>query len=292
MRALMLLMLALPATAMAGSLGDYGAQKHGDRDKVTKATCVQAYVARCTQSCAAGDTSCKARCEAEAPAFCAERRSRQRRKTAEVVAKGASVGAGAAAVAIQNAIVRSRRDGQDLGAIPEPGPYAIRWNRPTFIAEVGGGALTDGTGAGTAHLQQRFGPVGLGLQSSYLTDGEDWLSETDLGPMVYMASPNIVFGLQPSLLVSVFDGDSTFGAGARSYTSLHVERVQLHFDPMLGLINGQWNYHLRVGASYRLTPVVYGRLSYDYRDILDLTDLDISQASLQGVMLTVGMRFN
>jgi len=61
---------------------------------------------------------------------------------------------------------------------------------------------------------------------------------------------------------------------------------------MLGVINGQWSYHLRLGVGWRFTPTVYARLNYDYRDIVDLTDLDISSASLQGVVLTLGARWN
>lgn len=60
---------------------------------------------------------------------------------------------------------------------------------------------------------------------------------------------------------------------------------------MLGRINHNWNYNLRAGVGYRFTPNVYGRVSYDYRDVLDLGDLNISQASMQGVFVTGGVRF-
>ncbi|MBT3221648.1 MAG: hypothetical protein HN348_21430, partial [Proteobacteria bacterium] len=113
----------------------------------------------------------------------------------------------------------------------------------------------------------------------------------------------IMFGLQPSLLLSatildeseITDGkakDFLVGGGARSYTTVHLRRLTFHFDTMLGVINGQWNYHLRIGVGARITPRIFARLNYDYRDIVDLTDLDISSSALQGVVLTIGARWN
>lgn len=293
-------------SALASPLDDYAGQKHTERDRVTADTCEEKYIQRCQAACEEGDGRCEALCETEAPEFCEDRRRRQRRKTAEVVAKGASVGAGAAAVVAQNAIVwrrhnRALEEGAELVEVPTDA-YTIDWFRTTALGELGGGVFAGPVGVGTAHAQVRWAWFGAGLQSTFMHDGTSALSETDVGPTLSIASRNIVFSLQPSLLVSVYKpgeepDDPTFdptelGFGVRSYTTVHLHRAMLHFDPMLGVINGQWSYHLRVGLGYRITPAVYARLSYDYRDIVDLTDLDISSASLQGAVLSVGVRFN
>jgi len=289
--------VGLPQLSGAGPLQDYKDQKHTDRDKVTKKTCPEKFIERCAAQCKPDDRACVASCKVEAPEFCKDRQRRKTVKTIEVAGKAASVGAGAAAVAIQNTIIRKRRkNAAEDGVAPierEPNPYAIHWNRPSFVSELGGGYLAGGIGSGTGMIALRGGFLGLSGMNSTFSDGEDWLSETDIGPTLFIASPNIIFGLQPSVLISAGNGVQTeLGAGARSYTSVHLNQLVFFFDPMLGVINGQWNYHLRIGAGWRVTPTVYVRASYDYRDILDLTDLDISQASLQGVFVTLGLRFN
>lgn len=285
------------SSAWAQGLGEYKDQKHKspDRQKVTKQSCPEAYVSRCMQECDDRRETCRATCEKEAPAFCEARQKRRRRKQAGVVAKGASVGAGAVAVFVDNRIPRKDQQGGQSGeGGGEPDPYAIYWNRLDAQANVGGGYLFAGAGIGTGTMRLRFSHFGLSGQVSHLNDGTDFLTESDVGPTFYIHSPIVLFGLQPSLLVSSGnDVDTFFGGGVRSYTEVHLtRRFLLNFDPMLGYINGQWNYHLRVGATYRLTPRFQANLSYDFRDIVDLNDLDISQSRLQGVLLQVGFRFN
>ncbi|MBT3221000.1 MAG: hypothetical protein HN348_18095, partial [Proteobacteria bacterium] len=235
-----LLALMLAPGAMAGGLGEYKEQKHTDREKVTKKTCEEEYIERCQADCKAGDDDCKSECKQEAPGFCKQRQKRKARKTVEIVGKGASVGAGAAAVVAQNAIIaRKRKKAAEDGTLSvateegEPDPYAIRFLAPSALVEVGGGYLTAKAGLGTINLAARWGFVGVSGQSTYMADSEDWIFEGDYGPTVYIASPNIMFGLQPSLLLSatnldeseITDGkakDFLVGGGARSYTTVHL----------------------------------------------------------------------
>ncbi len=302
----MTLLLALIALASAGPLDDYAEQKHTDRDKVTKKTCEDAYIQRCSEECKPGDEACVQECKQEAPEFCKERQKRKVKKTVGVVAKGTSVGAGAAVVVASNAFIRRHGEpvaGSETELTPsEPDPYQIAWFRTTLAAEAGGGLLLGPVGVGTGHARVRWAWFGLaGTTHNMFAEGT-FLSESDLGPTFSIHSPNIIFTLQPSLLVShhkpaepVEDetwDPTLFGGGVRSYTTLHMRQVMVHFDPMLGLINGQWNYHVRLGVGYRFHPRAFVRVNYDYRDIVDLTDLDISQARLQGLVLTLGARFN
>ena len=292
-------MLWMMSLALANPLDDYGNQKHTDRPKVTKDTCEAAYIERCNEKCD-GDKTCIQTCRANADEACKKRQRRQAAKTAEVVAKGASVGAGAAAVIVHNAL-RPKGDGTAV-VEGEPNPYAIRFFGTTVDTQLGGGLLLGGVGMGSVNLGVRYAWVGAAGGASFLSAGGSTLLESDFGPTFSIASPALMFTAQPSVLVSRFDpsetpDDPTFrptllGGGLRSYTTLMLGQFMFHFDPMLGLVNGQWNYHLRVGASYRFHPRVYARLNYDYRDIVDLTDLDISSASLQGVVLQIGFRLN
>lgn len=329
------LALLAPSVAAASGLDDYKDQKHGDRTRVTKDNCEEVYMAE------NGLSPSDPGAYSKAQEFCDERAKQKVGKTIEVVAKGASVGAGAAAVAAENAVAAravptggsnttqtasdthngvtksgprpstsSGSSGSSSSAThgnvtkgvsspsAPPPPVAPRvdpWSvNPIFVAELGGG-LMGGAGAGQGMVRGRFARdshFGAGVSSSILADSDDWLSETDVGPVLYLDSKHIEFGLQPSLLVSAGNGVQTaLGGGARSYTTVELGRVGLHFDPMLGYINHQWNYDLKVGASYRFTPNVYGRVSYDYRDVLDLGDLELSQTAMHGVIGTVGVRF-
>lgn len=321
MRRLPLLLVALPQLALASGLDDYKDQKHSDRPDVTRDTCVAAWMAEHHgEASDAGD-------RAKAARFCEERQRRRGRQIAGLVVKGASVGAGGAAVVTENAIVgaaarrraetaarqpTSRRNvtkpaartaSATRGGVSKPtrggstsAPYVAPRNPydfdPSFVAELGGG-LASSVPGGTGVVHGRYGHFGAGATSTFFADGDDWLSETDVGPAVFFDSDHIEFGLQPSLLISAGnDVRPELGVGVRSYTTAELgDRVMLHLDPMLGHVNRQWNYHLRVGASYRFTPNVYGRVSYDMRDILDLNDLDVSRAAMQGVFGTVGVRF-
>ncbi len=293
---LLFCLLAFGSSAsFAQGLGEYKDQKHksADREKVTKDNCEGAYVSRCMQQCDDRREVCRSTCEQEAPGFCAERQKRRRRKQAGVVAKGASVGAGAVAVFVDNRIPREQASGEGA-RVGEPDPYAIAWNWFDAQANFGGGYLFAGAGIGTGTMRLRYSHFGISGQVSHLNDGQTYLNEIDVGPTGYIHSPIVLFGLQPSLLISNGnDVEALFGAGVRSYTEVHLGRKFLiNFDPMLGYINRQWNYHLRVGATYRFTPTLQANLSYDFRDVVDLNDLDISQSRLQGILLQVGFRLN
>ena len=72
---------------------------------------------------------------------------------------------------------------------------------------------------------------------------------------------------------------------------MYLGRVFIMFDPLLGYINENWMYHLKVGGGYRITPNIGFILAFEYRDLVDLNDLDISTASLQSGMGYLQFRF-
>ncbi len=282
---------AIPSMAFAQGLSDYKGQKHKKQaPKVTKQTCEQEYINRCEQQCTASAVSCSQQCKAEAPTFCKARTKRRRRKQAGVVAKGASVVAGGAVVMLAKRAEKNLPKGA-----AKPDEYTIYWKAPSAIAEVGVGYVFDNVAQFTGTTKLRYNWFGASAQVSHLRDSETDLTETDLGPTFYMSSLGfgLTFGLQPSLLISsASDVDTLYGVGVRSYTDLHLRRLVLSFEPMLGYINRQWNYHMRLGGAYRITPRIFVKAVYDYRDIVDLNDLDISQARLQGITGMLGFRFN
>lgn len=284
----------IPSVAVAGGLDDYKKQKHApkDRKKVTKNSCQKDYIDRCARTeCSAQDTSCRKQCVARAPQFCEARQKRRRRKQAGVVAKGASVVAGGALVLGARAV--ENKFGKEVPA--QANDYTVFWKSPSLDVSLGAGYLFAGVFQGAATAQVRYKWFGVGGQFNYLDDLSTNLIEAEAGPIFYIASPafGLTFGAQPSLLVSgAADVSTLYGAGLRSYTTLYLDRLMVSFDPMLGYINRQWNYHVRLSGAYRVTPRVYLKLAYDYRDILDLNDLDISQSRLQGLVGSVGFRFN
>ncbi len=289
----LLIMCCVPAFASAQGLSDYKNQKHKkQKPKVTRQSCEQEYINRCEQQCTASAVSCSQQCKAEAPNFCKARTKRRRRKQAGVAAKGASVAAGGVAVLVAKRVEKNQPKGPGTKEIDR---YTLFWKAPSAIAEVGGGYVFGGTGLVTGTAKLRYHWFGVSGQVSHLRQGQEDLTETDVGPTFYMASPafGLTFGAQPSLLISsASDIDTLYGFGVRSYTDLHLGRLVGSFEPMLGYINRQWNYHLRVGAAYRITPRIFLKATYDYRDVVDLNDLDISQARLQGFAGMVGFRFN
>ncbi len=103
----------------------------------------------------------------------------------------------------------------------------------------------------------------------------------------------MTFGIQPSFLISRGNGVTTmYGKGMRTWTRVNLSMWVVNLDVMLGNINRQWNYHARLGASLRLTPRFFAMAAFDYRDILDLADLNVSQSSLGGAVIGLGGRFN
>ena len=282
-----------PGLLSAQGLGDYKDQKHRQQsEKVTKQSCEQKYIERCESQCVASAVSCSQQCKAEAPKFCTARTKRRRRKQAGVVAKGATVVAGGVATML----AKRAEDRLPKGAgATRADEYTLYWKAPSAVAELGAGYVFGGVTMFTGTAKLRYNWFGVSAQTSHLRDARESLTETDVGPTFYIASLafGLTFGLQPSLLVSSApDVETLYGVGVRSYTDLHLRRLVLSLEPMLGYINRQWNYHVRLGASYRITPRVFLKAAYDYRDIVDLNDLDISQARLQGVTGMIGFRFN
>lgn len=281
-------LFSLAPTSQANTLRDYKKQKHGERTRVDEDNCPAEYVKECQAKCAPGDTACANKCVADAPGFCDSRDSRRNWKIAETVAKGASVGAGAVGMIFDDKMAEVGPDGTVAMS-----PYAIIFNRSSFVMEGGFGLLEGGAKAVAGTLQYRNGHFGVGGTVEHLFQDDEKLTEADLGPTFSFATANILFTLQPSLNISAGNGVKTeYGGGLRSYTMFLLDRGFITFNPMLYYINKQWGYHARIGYGYRFTPSFFGSLSYEYRDILDLNDLHVSQARIQGAFLYLGYRYN
>ena len=208
------------------------------------------------------------------------------------MAKAVSVGAGLALLGVTSI----------PWPCPDSKPERVResWLKPTVIGEVGGGLISDDLQAiatsktylATANLRLSSRFLGLSLMYNRLMEGSDFLDELDFGPTFYFNNAIVSFGIQPSILVSTAPDVSTlFGKGIRTWTRIYLGPLMGAIDTMLGKINGQWNYHGRIGAGLRYRQV-FALLSLDYRDIVDLSDLDVANSSLKGVMLSIGARWN
>ena len=86
--------------------------------------------------------------------------------------------------------------------------------------------------------------------------------------------------------------ETEYGFGLRAPTNFYVDKSVVTFSPLLGNINDQWYYHLKVAFTYRVRPDVGVGLGYEYRDTVDLNDLDITTASLQGAFVYIRMNQN
>lgn len=262
-------------------LKSYKSQKHKKRSKVRSEDCEQEYIRqRCN-----GDA---AQCSTPPAQFCKERASRKKWKTLEVVGKGASLGAGAAAALIfDDSMAQTSSSGMPISE------YAIIWNRVSAKAEPGFGYFQGGALGSTLDGTIRKSWYGVGFHHSYIFDSNDYISELDAGPNFSFGTAHFINSFQPSVLASwANDETSRLGAGLRARTTYVNGRVLVKFSPMLGYINDQWNYHLRTSLGYRITPSISLNAGYDFRDILDLNDLDISQSALSAVFASVGIRWN
>ena len=272
--------------AYAGSLQDYKKQKHEDRKRVDSDSCPAEYTKECQAACT--DDGCRNACVANAPKFCEERSKRKFWKTAEVVGKGLSVGAGALGVILDKDMPEVGPDGTQ-----QIGPYSIIWNAASSELNLGLGLIEAGGKAATTNFKFRHTRWGVATNVAYLWDKREHLMEADAGPTWSMASASFMFTLQPSVLASCGNGVVTkYGAGLRSYTQFLLGEIILFGDPMLGYINKNWQYHLRLGGTYRFTPNMGLSLAYEYRDLVDLGDLHISSASLQGASVYLNFRWN
>lgn len=170
--------------------------------------------------------------------------------------------------------------------------YELKWDAFTAHVEGGVGALAQNAVGATGHLRMRYGHVGGGATVTHLADGTDRLTEWDFGPAFFAGGPNFSIGAQPSLMVSQGNGvDPLLGGGLRGYGRLMLDQLFIDFDPMLGYINGQWNYHLRTGIGWRFSPNLHVKGAYDQRNILDLSD-GVEHEPLQGAFLLIGARWN
>jgi ferredoxin len=277
--------------AEASALKDYKKQKHRKKKKkVTSDSCQSDYTADCIAKCN-GEEACVASCKANAAQFCKDRDSRRTRKKWELAGKAATLGAGAIGMIFDN---KMQEVVLDPNGNIEISPYAINWNAPSTVVETSFGALEAGALGVGLFSSYRYKWIGASGRFQFLWDDGENLVESEFGPSFNFATQHIMVSLQPALLISGGNGvDSEYGFGVRTNNMFIIsEKMLAQFDPMLGYINSQWAYHLRVGATYRWTPQFFMGLNYEYRDILDLNDLDISQAALQGAFLTLGFRMN
>lgn len=278
----------LGASHAQAGLGDYKKQKHSQRARVSEESCPEQYKADCKSKCPAGDAACSSRCDATASSFCEERESKRSAAKWGLAAKGASLGVGAAGMLFDDKMGEAVAGGE----IPIS-PYTVIWNRPSVSIEAGGGLIEAGAKLAALASTFRYRWIGFSTSVDYLWDQTDNLIEADLGPTVYLGSAHILAGFQPSLMVSGGNGVETeYGGGLRALSTYMNDRFLVNFNPLLGRINGQWAYDLKVSLGYRFTPSLYASLGYSYRDILDLNDLDVSSASLQGAFMRLGYRMN
>ncbi|MEC7986313.1 MAG: hypothetical protein VX278_14200 [Myxococcota bacterium] len=284
------LSVSVPSVAYADSLGDYKKKKHEKRKRVKQEDCIAEFIQRCESECKVRDQMCIKQCKTKSKNFCEERKKKRVRQQIGLAAKGASLAVGAISVWLDDDMPKLDPDGN---AVVRVSPYTKFWNRPSFNVEFGAGLLEGGAMGLSANVafRQRF--FGFGANANYLWQGDDYLVESDVGPMFYMASKSFIAGFQPSALISQGNGvDTEYGFGLRAPTRFYSERVIVMLNPMLGRINNLWNYHLKVSVGYRLTPSVGLFGGYEYRDIVDLNDLDITTASLQGGFLYLRYNLN
>ena len=281
---LILMSLTIGFTVQAGSLKDYKKQKHNRRKRVDAGSCQPDFIARCQKKCTTA--LCKSECTTQAPGFCKARKQKRTRKKLELVAKGASVAAGALTVILDKPMAELQASGQEIS------PYSIIWNQLEFVTEIGGGALSQGGVIGAAHMRLRKSWFGFAANYAYLSEKDDYVSEGEFGPTFNFGSSQFTYGFQPSALVSGANNErQVWGGGLRSYTRMYLGRMFFMFDPMLGYINQNWIYHLKAGGGYRITPNIGLLVTFEYRDLVDLNDLDISTASLQSGMAYLQFRF-
>jgi len=275
--------------AYADSLGDYKKKKHDKRKRVTKEICHEEYILQCKAKCKESDNACKLKCSSTAKEFCAEREKKRRNEQIKLAAKGATLAVGVIGVLLDDEMPKVGPNGQKY----KISPYTKFWNRTSITTDTGFGVLEGGANGISSSMWIRKRSWGIGGQLSYLWQGDEYLMEGDIGPTFYLPSASIVAGIQPSLLVSSGNNVQTeYGFGVRAPTNFYINQSVVVFSPLLGTINNQWFYHLKVAFGYRFHPNVGAFLGYEYRDIVDLNDLDISTASLQGAFLYLRLNQN
>jgi hypothetical protein len=271
-----------------GTLRDYKNQVHKEHtEQVTSDNCSDEYKKSCKAKCSPGDAGCLASCDQTAEQFCKDRQKRKTEKEIEEIGKGLTLGVGAAGILFDSKM-------QEVVPGKDPiSPYAIFWNEPSFSLELGGGAVQAGAKAGAVWTAFKDGFWGISGDAEYLFQNSDYLMQSDIGPTLYLGSSHIIAGFQPSLLINAANGASTlYGGGLRALSTYVNDQIMIEFNPLLGYINSQWMYQLKISGSYRFTPRFYVSLAVEHQDILDLNDLDISNSALEAVYLYLGFRIN
>ncbi len=189
---------------------------------------------------------------------------------------------------------RSTAPTRSTPAPPRVDPFDVK---PWFIADLGlgmlGGAIgAAGTGQGMTRARfGRNGDWGIGLSTAFSANGGGFLSETDVGPVYHLEAPMLQLAVQPSVLINAGSRGGGLGLGVRAYGTLDLGRVGVHLDPLLGQGTNGFVYNLKAGVSYRFTPTIHGRISYDNRGILGAGTGPMAQLGAHGVVATVGVRF-
>ena len=286
-----LLTLFYAQSAWATSLKDYKAQKHKEQDPpagvpVVEVSCEEAYLLKCRQACS--NESCRNQCVREAPVYCRQRDEKRSKEQALLWVKAATLFLPAI-----GCIFDEPRNIVESNLSEQADSYTFVWNRASFYAHGGTGVLNGGAKALTADLQFRLGYFGASGNAAYLFQGSEKLIEYDVGPTFYVGSAHISAGFQPSLIGSAGSGvKPEYGFGMRTVNTLTFDRFHIQWNPLLGRINKQWFYQLKGGVGYRLTPSLGMTLGYEYRNILDLNDLEISSSGLHGFFVYFNYRFN
>ena len=83
-----------------------------------------------------------------------------------------------------------------------------------------------------------------------------------------------------------------YGGGLRTNTVFYINQMYFLFSPILGKINAQWYFNLKAGVGYRWNPSMGVHLAYEYRSVVDLEDLFISDSSLHSFLLYFSFRIN
>lgn len=275
--------------AQAGPLGTYKRQSMGATPgKVTSENCPEEYKKDCKSRCAPGAGDCVAKCDQTAEQFCKDRESRRNTKKLELAAKAASLGAGAIAMIFDDKMATVDPNGNLL--IDE---YTLFWNRPSFWTQLGGGLLQGGTKLALFSAQFRKSSFGLATSLDYMWEGNDRLAEFDIGPTINFGTAHLVVGFEPALMIRSGNGfKPVYGGGLRSLNTYYNGRAFVQFNPLLGYVNDQWAYDLKLSAGYRMSPAFSIDVGYSHRDILNLNDLHVSESGLNGAFLRLGYRMN